>query len=298
MMNVGNNIAILRKKFKMTQEQLAEKCSVSRQAVAKWETGESEPTIERLIMLSNIFHVTVDEIVKNEAVKRDVELDYKEIESVCDDIENVIHFMCFFDRKGVIDLDEDEMHKLMYLGLLYSGVKSKFIDLNRNIYSKYLVSNTTSEEREQYTLYFDTVGKYKFDSCLEDYVNGKCEIDVVLDKMIKEIEKRKDIIEKKCKHKMKDITISDYRKLEKAVCELEDWEEYSDKKREAVKESVLNNISEIKVDVETLSGKIIDNMIQESLKLCENVEISKVVQLKEDLRVLGLYIRSKASVEM
>lgn len=97
---------------------------------------------------------------------------------------------------------------------------------------------------------------------------------------------------------MKDITISDYRKLEKAVCELEDWEEYSDKKREAVKESVLNNISEIKVDVETLSGKIIDNMIQESLKLCENVEISKVVQLKEDLRVLGLYIRSKATVEM
>lgn len=50
-MNVGKNIASLRKSSRITQEQLAEKCNVSRQAVTKWEVGETEPTIERLAMI-------------------------------------------------------------------------------------------------------------------------------------------------------------------------------------------------------------------------------------------------------
>ena len=59
-MGLGQNIAALRKFKGMTQEKLAEKCNVSRQAVAKWETGESELSIEKLVALSRVFNISID----------------------------------------------------------------------------------------------------------------------------------------------------------------------------------------------------------------------------------------------
>ena len=54
---------ILRKQNGFSQEELAEKCQVSRQAIAKWESGESVPTIEKLIYLAGLYEVTLDELV-------------------------------------------------------------------------------------------------------------------------------------------------------------------------------------------------------------------------------------------
>ncbi len=59
------NIKILRKEIGLTQEELAEKLEISRQAVAKWELGQSYPDIEKLIELSKIFKVTVDYLLKS-----------------------------------------------------------------------------------------------------------------------------------------------------------------------------------------------------------------------------------------
>lgn len=56
------NIRILRKKNKLSQEQLAEKVDVSRQTVAKWENGESVPDIYKCKTLSDIFQVTLDQL--------------------------------------------------------------------------------------------------------------------------------------------------------------------------------------------------------------------------------------------
>ena len=47
-------------KQRITQEELAEKLSVSRQAVAKWESGQVYPEITNFIQISNLFNVTVD----------------------------------------------------------------------------------------------------------------------------------------------------------------------------------------------------------------------------------------------
>jgi len=52
---IGMNIRILRKKNKMSQEQLAEKVNVSRQTVAKWENGEALPDIFKCKILADIF---------------------------------------------------------------------------------------------------------------------------------------------------------------------------------------------------------------------------------------------------
>ena len=60
-MSLGENIVALRKKRGLTQEKLAEVIEVSRQSVTKWESGESEPSIDKLIKLSKYFGVSIDE---------------------------------------------------------------------------------------------------------------------------------------------------------------------------------------------------------------------------------------------
>lgn len=62
-MKLGDNIQFFRKKESLSQEELAEKCKVSRQAVTKWEAGESIPSIEKLIILAKIYDVSLDELV-------------------------------------------------------------------------------------------------------------------------------------------------------------------------------------------------------------------------------------------
>ena len=54
----------LRKSKKLTQEELAEKLNVSRQAITKWESGEGIPDIENLKQISILFNTTIDEIIK------------------------------------------------------------------------------------------------------------------------------------------------------------------------------------------------------------------------------------------
>jgi len=60
-----NNLKLYRKQQGFTQEQVAERLGVSRQAVAKWERGETVPDIENVIALSDMYGVSVDFLVRN-----------------------------------------------------------------------------------------------------------------------------------------------------------------------------------------------------------------------------------------
>ncbi len=62
----AENLKRLRGKFGMTQKQLAKELNMSQQAIAKWETGKSEPSHEMTIRLSEFFGVTLDELLGNE----------------------------------------------------------------------------------------------------------------------------------------------------------------------------------------------------------------------------------------
>jgi len=64
-MSLGEKIQILRKQKGMTQDQLADMLNVSRQAVSKWETNESQPDIERLIQIGDLFNVSIDFLIKD-----------------------------------------------------------------------------------------------------------------------------------------------------------------------------------------------------------------------------------------
>lgn len=65
-MNVGTRIKKHREKQNISQDELALKIFVSRQTISNWETSKSYPDIKSLTMLSNIFHVTLDDFIKGD----------------------------------------------------------------------------------------------------------------------------------------------------------------------------------------------------------------------------------------
>ena len=65
-MKLNEKIIHCRKKAGYSQETLAEKLSVSRQAVSKWETGESQPELSKLAALAALFGVTADWLISEE----------------------------------------------------------------------------------------------------------------------------------------------------------------------------------------------------------------------------------------
>lgn len=65
-MKLNEKIIALRNKNQMSQGDLAEKLNVSRQSVSKWETGASIPDLDKLIVMSELFEVTMDELVKED----------------------------------------------------------------------------------------------------------------------------------------------------------------------------------------------------------------------------------------
>lgn len=58
-----DNLRIFRKQAGLTQEEVAEKLGVSRQAVAKWERGDTSPDVEFCIELANLYGTTVDALL-------------------------------------------------------------------------------------------------------------------------------------------------------------------------------------------------------------------------------------------
>lgn len=63
-MNMADRIQYLRKAKGISQEELAEKVGVSRQAVSKWESEQSMPDLEKIIAMSDFFEVTTDYLLK------------------------------------------------------------------------------------------------------------------------------------------------------------------------------------------------------------------------------------------
>ena len=66
-MTLPEKLYMLRKKSGLSQEQLAEKLGVSRQAVSKWEGGQSIPEIDKIVYISKFFNVTTDYLIKDES---------------------------------------------------------------------------------------------------------------------------------------------------------------------------------------------------------------------------------------
>ncbi|MBP3802199.1 MAG: helix-turn-helix transcriptional regulator [Clostridia bacterium] len=101
----------LRKEEGLTQEQLAEKLNVSRQAITKWETGEGVPDIENIKQISNLFNVTIDELLKEE---KNINIEKREKYSYVEELEidHSKHFdinICKIQELNILSTNEEKV---------------------------------------------------------------------------------------------------------------------------------------------------------------------------------------------
>ncbi|MTI49876.1 DUF5680 domain-containing protein [Sporosalibacterium faouarense] len=90
-MKLHKRLQALREQKSLSQEKLAEKIGVSRQAISKWELGYSYPDINKLIALSNLFRISIDNLVKE---NEDENCSYEKTEQENFIDEGVIEFLC------------------------------------------------------------------------------------------------------------------------------------------------------------------------------------------------------------
>ena len=90
-MKFNEKLMSIRKMKGLSQEELGMELQVSRQTISKWETGQSYPDFQKLVMLSDYFDMTLDELVKDIDVQdvRDKNLTDEKVASIYLDVENV-----------------------------------------------------------------------------------------------------------------------------------------------------------------------------------------------------------------
>lgn len=78
-MEVGTQIKMYRSKRGLSQDELAEKIFVSRQSISNWETGKTYPDIHSLLLLCEVFSVSLDQLVKGDVQIMKNEIDAQEL---------------------------------------------------------------------------------------------------------------------------------------------------------------------------------------------------------------------------
>lgn len=88
-MKFNEKLLAIRKKQGLSQEELGMEIQVSRQTISKWESGQSYPDFQRLVLLSDYFNMTLDELVKDIDVQdvREKNLTDEKVSSIFSDVE-------------------------------------------------------------------------------------------------------------------------------------------------------------------------------------------------------------------
>ncbi|MBD5103912.1 MAG: helix-turn-helix transcriptional regulator [Ruminococcaceae bacterium] len=137
-MTFAEKLKGIRKQSGMSQEQLAEKIGVSRQAVTKWETSTGIPDIENIMSISDVFGISIDELLSNEKISKEG-TDFL-FESVTEyDIDKPKHYDMKFggaSRLVIRGYDGEKLHVRLAsntLSTLQNDFKVKIDDVNRRI---------------------------------------------------------------------------------------------------------------------------------------------------------------------
>ena len=286
-MGLKENIADYRKKMGLTQEQLAEKCNVSRQAVTKWKSGESEPSIAKVRILSTVFNISIDELIagtKNNVSHNNSEklqIDYSMLSAIANDL-----------TKEYINID-NEFWKLVLLENIYKVLKTKYIDSNERVRDEYLLDNTKLEDRIKSTKLF--IGNSCFTKELfQEYVDGKCEIDIVFEKLFKVISEKSSKVIEQDDEKGKSKLARAYCKIQNILVKMKKYEQYSDTKIKELDTEYRSLVIELKDDNQM--SNIVLFYLQEIQEAWDNKNISLLNELSEDWWKLKSFIWGKITL--
>ncbi|WP_312186330.1 helix-turn-helix domain-containing protein [Lactococcus raffinolactis] len=92
-MQIGEKIKIIRENKKISQENMAKSLHVSYQAISNWERGKSYPDISNIIMISDLYNISLDELIREDKNYKDILLE-KKVSGIVDTILNAIFFLC------------------------------------------------------------------------------------------------------------------------------------------------------------------------------------------------------------
>ena len=110
---IANRLVNLRKSNNLSQEALAEKLGISRQAVSKWERAEASPDTDNLILLARLYGISLDELLKTEdeiSLSREEMKETLDSEGGSSDIDNDEYVHVGFGGVHVKDKDGSEVH--------------------------------------------------------------------------------------------------------------------------------------------------------------------------------------------
>lgn len=97
-MNFHEKLVSLRKSMGLSQEELGAEIKVSRQTISKWESGQSYPDFQRLVLLSDYFGLTLDELVRDVDVAdvRAKNLSNEKLDSIYNDVGTAKKFIKWY----------------------------------------------------------------------------------------------------------------------------------------------------------------------------------------------------------
>lgn len=130
---IAHNIKFFRDRQEWTQMELANKLMVSRSVIAKWENYSTIPDISSLMKLSNVFHITLDQLVGNHSYRDDVLKDFKQIysskskpfdEEIVDLIEYIMTHPNFKDQ--IYRLKNLPIRKQLSLHTIFAGIIDQY----------------------------------------------------------------------------------------------------------------------------------------------------------------------------
>lgn len=122
-MNFNEKLIDLRKSKGLSQEELGAELKVSRQTVSKWESCQSYPDFQRLVLLSDYFGITLDELVKDVDVQdvREKNMNNEKLDSIYNDVSFVKSiFRGFLIGAGTMSV-------ILLIALLYFFINAIFV---------------------------------------------------------------------------------------------------------------------------------------------------------------------------
>ncbi|MGE7860959.1 helix-turn-helix domain-containing protein [Bacillus mobilis] len=138
-MSLGQQLKRLRESKGFSQEDVAKKIGVTRQAVYKWENDKSYPDIENLILLSEMYNVTLDELIKgNQNLKEKIHIDADEDFEKENEFGFYIGFgllivSAFVDYEG---MQEILLGIALFMMVFYSDVKKVILNEFRSFFKR------------------------------------------------------------------------------------------------------------------------------------------------------------------
>lgn len=124
-MSFAEKIYALRTQAGLSQASFAEKLQVSRQTVSKWELGTSYPEIDKLVAISDMFHVTTDYLLKDQPASQDeARMDRLVLKFLgyAQDMDHISKDLVSIMRDGIID-DEEKLRMIDIVGTLNEVVQ-------------------------------------------------------------------------------------------------------------------------------------------------------------------------------